>query len=386
MKKILAITSIRSDYDLMSGLYKLLNDDKDIELKLLVSGAHLSPVFGNTVNLIKKDGFEILIEIESLIHSDSQKSRLKTASILLQNAIDVVESWSPDLILYAGDREDVLVGGMLGAFLNIPTVHFFGGDHSKDGHTDTVIRHATSKLSTFHIASIEQHKTRLMKMGEPKERIYVAGSIALDKFIEQTHGAAPISNSIFPEDKKLNNYAMLIFHSVDDEKNEAGIIFEQILITLKKLAIPALVSYPNTDPGNNLIIEKIKQYEKDPNFWFYTNLDRPTFLSAYKNAQFLIGNSSSGILEAASIPLGVVNVGLRQKGRYCSSNVLFCGTDIESIESAIRQIQSEPFQTELKALKNPYGDGHSCRNVLNIIKNTDFKKIVKKLDDPLDLN
>lgn len=385
MKKILAITTIRSDYDLISGLYRLLDGDAEIDLKLLVAGAHLSVTYGNTVDQIKNDGFDILVEIESLIDADSHKSRLKSASILLQNAIDIVASWKPDLILYAGDREDVLVGGMLGTFLNIPTIHFFGGDHESDGHADTVIRHATSKLSTFHVVSIEQHKQRLIKMGESSNRIYIAGSIALDKFVQHSSVSQPEVSQLLPKGKELHGYAMVIYHPIDQEKEDAGTCFENILLSLKAQGIPAIISYPNSDPGNHRIIEKIVQYEHDPNFWFYKNLDRDIFLSLYKQARFLIGNSSSGILEAASIPLGAINVGLRQKGRYCGKNVLFCENTKESIENSIKLLLTNTFQASISAMKNPYGDGNSCRKVYELIKSTDFGKILKKTEDPLEL-
>lgn len=385
MRKILAITTIRSDYDLMSGVYRLLNADKEIDLKMLVSGAHLSTSYGNTVELIKQDGFEILAEIESLIDSDSNKARLKTASIMLQNSVDIVASWAPDLIIYAGDREDVLVGGMLGVYLNIPTIHFFGGDHEKDGHADTVIRHATSKLSTFHVVSIEQHKKRLLMMGEPSCRIYVAGSIALDKFIE--HGSDRKTNlrSLLPADKNLDGYAIVIYHPVDQENENPGVIFENILLTLKKKGIPAIVSYPNTDPGNHLIIEKIEKYRSNSSFWFYKNLNREVFLALYKGAKFIIGNSSSGILEAASIPIGVINVGLRQRGRFCGRNVIFSGDSKVELENSISLLMSAEFQQNVLETINPYGDGKSCEKVYELIRTTEFRKLLKKTEDPLEL-
>src|SRR5690554_5565085 len=158
MKKVLGITTIRSDYDLLSPLYKKMEEDSDIELKLLVAGGHLSSTYGESINLIKEDGFKILCEIETLIDSNSKKSRLKTASILLQNSIDIVAQYNPDVIIYAGDREDVIVGALLGGYLEIPTIHFYGGDHVKDLHIDNPIRHATSKLSTVHMVSNEEHK------------------------------------------------------------------------------------------------------------------------------------------------------------------------------------------------------------------------------------
>jgi len=280
----------------------------------------------------------------------------------------------------------VLVGGMLGTFLNIPTIHFFGGDHEKDGHADTVIRHATSKLSTFHVVSIEQHKQRLLKMGEPANRIFVAGSIALDKFVLHRSGTIEETKRLLPGSKKLDGYAVVIYHPVDQEKADAGVSFENILLTLKKSGIPAIVSYPNSDPGNHLIIEKIAQYENDPAFWFYKNLNRETFLSLYKQARFLIGNSSSGILEAASIPLGVINVGLRQRGRYCGDNVLFCGNGKEGIEKSIEQILSNAFQENIATMKNPYGDGNSCSKVYEVIRTTDFRTLLKKIEDPLEMS
>ncbi len=386
MKKILALTSIRSDYDLMSGLYQLLHSDPEIDLQLLVSGAHLSATFGNTVELIKKDGYNILVEIESLIHADSPKSRLKTMSIFLQNAIDVVATWQPDLILYAGDREDVLVGAMLGVFLAIPTIHFFGGDHEQDGHADTVIRHAASKLSTFHIVSIEQHKQRLLKMGESEQRIRVAGSVALDKFVQHSAKVLTHAAPLFPPNKNLLNYALVIYHPIKEENDEAGAVFENILSSLKERGIPAIVSYPNSDPGNQSIISCIHHHENEADFWSYTNLERDVFLALYKQAKFLIGNSSSGILEAASLPLGVINVGMRQRGRYCDTNVVFCDGKKENIQQAIGLVMSSSFQQALPNVRNSYGDGHSCQTVYSLIKTTDFHRLLKKTEDPLTLN
>ena len=162
MKKILAITGIRSDYDLMSSLYKKLNADPAINLKLLVGGAHLSSKFGRTVDLINQDGLKILQTVESLLDSDSSASRIKSASIFLQGAIDCVSSWNPDLIIYAGDREETWIGAMLGNYLEIPTVHFYGGDHTSTGHLDNPVRHAVSKLSTVHAVTLELHRRRLV--------------------------------------------------------------------------------------------------------------------------------------------------------------------------------------------------------------------------------
>lgn len=384
-KKILAFTSIRSDYDLMSNLYYLLNKDKNIELRLIVSGAHMSETYGKSVDLIEKDGFSILLKQETLIDSNSKQARIKTASILLQNSIDIVAQYNPDLIVYAGDREDVIMASLIGGYLQIPTVHFFGGDHVIDGHIDNPIRHATTKLSTVHMVSIEQHKERLMKIGESSERIFVIGSIGLDKFADHR----PISISEIKKKFKItegfDQFAIVIFHSIDTEMNESHVYFENILKALKKLKICAFVSYPNTDPGNRSIIEIIKKYANDRNFIFYKNLDRETFLSIYKQSILQVGNSSAGIVESASVPLPVVNVGLRQLGRLSSGNVIYCGTGSNEIEKSIKSILTKEFLSKLKNIKNIYGDGKSSEKAYNIIKNFDFSSMILKTEDPLKL-
>lgn len=382
MKKILAITGIRSDYDLMSNFYKKLKDDPNIDLKLLVSGAHLSETYGYSVKLIEEDGIDILLKIESLIDSGSKSSRIKTASILLQNSIDIVAQYNPDLIIYAGDREEVLVGGMLGGYLKIPTIHFFGGDHVKDGHIDNQIRHATAKLSSIHFVSIEEHKERLINMGESSERIFVIGSPALDKFIteekveiQEVYRSLGVSN--------FDKYALVIYHSLNDDDNfEKG--FENILLALKKLGISAFVSYPNTDPGNKKIIKIIEKYSSDKNFCFYKNLDRNTFVNIYRNAYIQIGNSSCGVVEAASIPLPVVNVGIRQRGRKPQGNVIFVEDDYASIEKGISKITSEEFSNKIKDIKNIYGDGYSAQKAYEVIKSIEFNKFLDKKEDPID--
>ena len=163
-------------------------------------------------------------------------------------------------------------------------------------------------------------------------------------------------------------------------------IFEDILLALSNNGIPAYVGYPNVDPGNHSIIEVIQKYESDGNFVFYKNLDRQVFLSLYKNASLLIGNSSSGVCEAASVQMPVVNVGKRQVGRFADENVMFVDGEYESINNAIKTVISDSFSNKLKNLKNSYGDGDSARKAYNIIKETNFKELLAKPDDPLRQN
>jgi UDP-N-acetylglucosamine 2-epimerase (non-hydrolysing)/GDP/UDP-N,N'-diacetylbacillosamine 2-epimerase (hydrolysing) len=380
--KILALTSIRSDYDLLSSLYKLLNQDPNIDFRLLVSGAHMSSAYGSTVNVIRDDGFEILMELETLIDADSVKSKLKTASIFLQNSIDIVAKFAPDLILYAGDREDVIMGGLLGTYLKIPTVHFYGGDHEQGGHEDTVIRHATSKLSTHHFVSCEEHRQRLIKIGEKKDRIFNIGSISLDRFKEfKPLTADKISEEL--QIDEINNFALVIYHPSPSDEDDDTVAFENILQVLKSQNIFSFVSFPNTDSNSSKIVDVINRYQNRSGYYFFKNLEREVFLSIFKQCRFLIGNSSAGIYEAASVPIPAINVGARQKERMHGDNVLFCETTTESIEKTVLKASSQDFLDSIKDIENVYGDGQSAQRAYKLIKNLDFIKLFHKTEDPL---
>ncbi len=375
--KILALSSIRSDYDLLSPLYKLLDRDDSIEFKILVSGAHLSKEFGYTKQFIEQDGFDILLGIETLINSDSLSSRLKTASIFLQNSIDVVANYNPDIILYAGDREDVIIGGLLGIYLNIPTIHFYGGDHESDGHQDTYIRHATSKLSSLHFVSSENHKKRLIAMGEKPSSIYSIGSISLDKFNDFE---SKNIQEYFKRDD-LKKFALVIYHPLQDENPR--ITFQNILSVLEEKDIMAIVSYPNSDPGYLEINSVIEEYSGSSRFIFYRNLERDIFLSIFSNCEFMIGNSSAGIHEAATINKAVINVGLRQRDRDSSENVIFCGTEKSSISQSIDRVNSVEFQEKISKLDNIYGDGNSAKRAYSLIKTIAVREFIPKVYDAL---
>lgn len=380
--KILAFTGIRSDYDLMSDLYKKINNDKDLELGLIVSGAHLSETYGYSVKYIEEDNLPIIARIESLIDSNSRSSRLKSAAILLQNCLSSVTNFNPDVIIYAGDREDVIVGALVGAYLAIPTIHFFGGDHTIDRHVDNPVRHATSKLSSLHFVAHEKHRDRLIKMGESSERIFVIGSPALDKFKLTPHIEKKFILDKFQR-PHWTNYSLLIFHPILGQEELAGHHFENILNSLIQLKINAFVSYPNVDSGNKNIIKTIEKYINNPQFVFYKNLERDLFINLMRNADFMIGNSSAGIYEAPVIPLAAVNVGDRQKGRITAGNVVFVEQDIDSIISGIKTVQSLEFQQKLNKVKSIYGDGESSTRALNLIKEIDFDKYRYKTEDVL---
>ena len=379
--KILAITGNRADYDLLSYLYKLLNQDPEVDFRLLVTGAHLSHAFGYSKSAIEKDGLKILGTIENILNADSPKSRVKAASIFLMNAIDLVDTFQPDLLLLAGDREEVLAGGMLGAYMTIPTIHFFGGDHVADGHVDNPARSAASKLATCHFVSIEEHKQRLISMGEEADRIHVIGNPALDKFKrEPALEKKDLLHRLGIEG--FEDYAILIYHSPPDIVGDNKEI-ENIFKALEQNHLKAVVGGTNTDYNHEAVKRVYDRYKDNPNFCFFNNLDRNLFVNLYRNAKFQIGNSSAGIMEAASIPIPVINVGKRQTKRKSQKNVVFVDGQLQHIDDAIRKVTEPSFLSEIASLQNAYGDGNSSRRAYELIKQLNVKENILKTYDPL---
>lgn len=386
MKRILGMTSIRSDYDLMSGVYRRLARDPSVELNLLVSGAHLSPAFGRSVDLIRKDGLEILAEVETLISGDTKISRLKTASGLLAGSLELVRGYRPDILIYAGDREDVLIGATMGAFLDIPTAHFFGGDHAADGHVDNPVRHATSKLSTVHFVSIEEHAQRLAHLGEDRHRIHVIGSVALDKFVSEPHldrettllgiGAKPHAMVGTP-------LAILIFHPIDQERDLAPYYVQTAISNLIERGYHVMIGAPNADPGNAALLTAIQRLALAPEVTFYGNTARAYFVNLMRHSSVMVGNSSAGLLEAASVGLPVINIGERQRGRLCGCNVVFCDGAALHFRAALDHVHTDEFRIGMDSLVNPYGNGDSEIRAIDLLKQIDFKALLKKTEDPL---
>lgn len=370
----------------MSMLYKRLSLDKDIEFDLVVSGAHLDPSRSGSVAEIERDGFSITHKVETNVFPESRSSRVKSAAKLQFECADILEKERPDAVVFSGDREDVLVYATVCAFLGIPSIHFFGGDHAKDGYVDNLVRHATSKLVSLHFVSTEEHKTRLLALGEPASRIYRLGSVALDKFIEEPFLSKPevlngLGVDLETPEKKL---AVLIFHPFDSELECSAEYVRNVISVLCARDYHVFASMPNTDFGNQLVRDALSEVASLPSVTVYENLSRSIFVNLLRSADLLIGNSSAALLEAPSIPLAAINVGQRQRGRVAANNVVFCGGKAEEIDAAVSTVESERFASVLANVSNPYGDGRSVKRAHRLIKQLDLASFVAKAEDPLE--
>ena len=386
MRKILAFTSNRSEYDLLSYLYRYLSKDPAIDFRLLVSGAHLSATFGMTVRNIESDGIKILDRIETLLDSDSDSARIKSASLLLQNAIHSVQRFSPDLIIYAGDREDVIIAALIGGYLKIPTAHFFAGDHDQDGLIDNPVRHAASKLSSYKFVSLDEHRTRLLSIGENAASVFVIGSCALDKFrYEPLLSREDLFRKLDPQKRCFDHYALLIFHPLMDYEEKTVRDLGNILEVLKSENIPAVVNVPNIDPGARELMKLLNTQRDNKDILLVNNLPRNAFVNIYRHAALQIGNSSSGILEAASVPVPAINVGERMLGRKTQKNVVFTDSSLDGIRKAISTVISQDFHDlYIKGIQNIYGDGESSRRAYEILTSLDLSNFAEfRKEDPI---
>ncbi|WP_428260214.1 UDP-N-acetylglucosamine 2-epimerase [Gallibacter sp. Marseille-QA0791] len=379
--RILSITGNRADYDLMSYLYKYFNNDPDIDFGLIVTGAHLTTGYEASIEAIKKDGNKIVAKIADIFNSDTRSSRAKSTGVLISGLTDFVDQFNPDIVIAPGDREEVIAMGIVASYMQIPFVHFFGGDFAESGHVDNMIRHASSKMASVHMVSLEEHKRRLISLGEDEKSIFNIGSVALDKFKEEPYVCRDdLLKRLGIEE--FSQYALLIYHppaEIQAENEEISKIME----VLSRKKIKTVVSYPNTDFNNSSIIKVYEEYKGNDNFFFYKNLDRNTFVNLYRNAAFQIGNSSSGVCEAASIPIPVINIGTRQKDRGNTENVMYLEDVSYGLEEAIECVMSDEYRQSIKGIKNIFGDGDSSQRAYELIKKIDFSRWLLKVYDPL---
>ena len=241
---------------------------------------------------------------------------------------------------------------------------------------------ATSKLSSFHFVSTREHARRLVAMGETPTRVFTVGSPAIDRFrveplidrsqLLQKYGVA-----------HWERFAVIIFHPVLGEEEYGGQHFIHIVESLTRLGLPAFISYPNVDSGNQRIVDVIKRLEGDPHFVLYHNLPNGDFVNLLRHASVLAGNSICGVVEAPFLKLGGVNVGTRQTGRASAGNVIFCGTSTEEITTSLTRALSTEFQRELESVASPYGDGYASERAFTTLKSLDWSTFLRKTEDPL---
>lgn len=374
-RKIVAITGTRAEYGLATSIFRSIDNHPNLELGLIATGMHLSRKFGYTVKEIEKDKFKIVARIKNLFPEDTGIAMAKSIGKCMLDTIEILEKSKPDILLVLTDLGHTLAGAIVGAYMNIPVAHVHGGDVS--GTVDEPARHAITKLSHIHFAATKKSAERILKMGEEPWRIYTVGAPGLDSILNEKI----ISPKKLAKKFNLDLSAPIILvvqHPVTTEVEDAEEQMKKTMEVIKELGHQSIVIYPNADAGGRKIIKVIEQYKKYGFIKIYKNLPRFVYLGFMNIANVMVGNSSSGIIEAPSFHLPVINIGTRQSGRERSINVIDVDHDKKAIKKAI---YDKKFREEVKRCKNPYGDGKAGIRIANILSKIkiDKKMLQKKI-------
>lgn len=371
--KITAITGIRSEYELLYPVLMEIQKKENLELSVIVTGAHNSHNFGYTIRDIENDGFKIAGVIENLINSNSLIGKAKSSGILLSSLPELLHAVKPDLAIALGDREEPLLTAIVCNYLNIPFAHVAGGDRAfpEAGDADEGVRHATTKLAHLHFAMMKEHAERILKLGEEKWRVFTVGNPGLDRLrLTEVVSKEALSARLKIDLAKKKN-VVVIQHVINQEACFAGLQMKTTLNALAKVDANILIIYPNSDAGSLELIEVIDSYlPNNANFRAFKNLPRVEFVNLLRNADLLIGNSSAGILEAPFLKLPTVNVGDRQKHRLHSDNVAFVPFDEDLVLGAVNTaLHDENYLAIVKECNSIYGDGFSGKRIADILSN-----------------
>jgi UDP-hydrolysing UDP-N-acetyl-D-glucosamine 2-epimerase len=369
MRTIGVITGARSDYGLLLPVLKLIVADPELELQLFVTGMHLSPEFGLTVRVIEADGFDIRERVDMLVASDTPQAVSKSIGLGVIGFSQAYSRTRPHLLLVLGDRFETLAAVVAALPYNIPVAHISGGEIT-EGVIDDAIRHSITKMSHLHLVAMNEYRDRIIQMGEEPWRITVTGEPGLDNLKETTLFARVELEKIVG--LPLNPAPLLVtFHPVTLEPGETERSIMALLAALEELAMPVIFTYPNADTGGQVIIERIEQFVKThPNARMVVSLGAQGYASLMSFSLAMLGNSSSGIIEAATFELPVVDIGDRQRGRVRGQNVVHAEADRESILRAARTVLSSSFKHTLRNLKNLYGDGDAAQRIIEVVKRT----------------
>ena len=378
-KKICVFTGTRAEYGLLKPLIYEIKKVKNFNLQLIVSGSHLSHEFGFTYKEIENDGFKIDKKIEILLSSDTAIGVSKAMGLGLISYAEAINELKPDLMVILGDRFEAFSMASACLISKIPVAHLHGGELT-EGAFDDSLRHAITKMSHLHLVSTDEYRNRVIQLGEVPEHVFNVGAIGIDnikqmKLLSKTEFERSIN---FKLNKKN---IMVTFHPVTLEKQDMEKQVEILLKVIDELKDTGIIfTKPNADTGGRKIIKMIDEYvskNSDKAVSFFS-LGQLKYLSALKYVDAVVGNSSSGIIEAPSFKIGTINIGDRQNGRIRAESVIDCKCGFEPIKKAFIKLYSKEFQRDLKKVKNPYGDGNSAKKIIEIIKKTNFSFMLQK--------
>ena len=379
LRKLCVVTGSRAEYGLLFWLMKEIQAVPEFELQIIVTGMHLSSEFGLTYQEIETDGFKINQKVEMLLSSDSPSAISKSTGLGIIGFADAFNNLNPDLIIVLGDRYEILAASIAAMFTNIPIAHIHGGETTQ-GAYDEAIRHSITKMSWWHFVAADEYKNRVIQLGEDPKRVFNVGGMGVDSIKK--------SNLLSKQnlEKKLKfkfgtKNLLVTFHPITLEKDTSQRYFKNLLECINRLKnINIIFTFTNSDTNGQVINLMIDKYVNDniKNSIAFISMGHLNYLSTLKFVDGVVGNSSSGLLEAPTFNIGTINIGDRQRGRLKAESIIDCNPDQNSITSAIEKLYTDDFQNKLKSTKNPYGEGKATEKIMDILKSQSLPNNLKK--------
>lgn len=382
MRTIAVVTVGRSDYGIYSPILREIQAHADLQLHLIVSGAHLSPEFGTTVREIEAAGFTVGARVEMLVSSDSPEGIAKSTGLGVIGFAQAYAQPRPDLVVVLGDRFEMHAAALAALPFCLPVAHVHGGELAQ-GAMDDALRHSMTKLSHLHFVATEEYARRVAQLGEERWRITVTGAPALDNLrtvplmspgeLQATFGVTVVPPPV-----------LVTFHPVTLEYDQVEWQAGELMRALDEAGLPVVFTQPNADPGGRRIGELIDEYVRvHSSAHRVDNLGTRGYFSVMALAAAMVGNSSSGLIEAPSFGLPVVNIGIRQSGRVRGSNVIDVGHTQAEVLDGIRRATRPGFRDALRDRPNPYGDGHASGMIVERLRTValDSTLLIKRFQD-----
>lgn len=386
-RKICVVTGSRAEYGVLYWLLKEIDNDPDLRLQLLVTGSHLSPEYGLTYKIIENDGFNIDEKVEILLSSDTPTGITKTLGIALISLADALNRLRPDMVVLLGDRYEIMAAAQAAMLLGIPIAHISGGE-TTEGVVDDVIRHSITKMSHLHFVAAEPYRKRVVQLGENPAKVFNYGDPALDN-IKKLYllNRRELEEQVHFELGPLN--FLVAYHPVTLEEEKEPDPVEELLAALDHYPqARIIITGSNADAGGRTINKIMADYAgaRQGKTIFIISMGQICFLSAIKHCQVLVGNSSSGIVEAPALHTASVNIGDRQKGRLKAVSIIDCPVNKDAITRAIDYAISPQFQRQLVLVESLYGDCDASYRIKEEIKQAEMKGLLRKKFYDLDFS
>ena len=376
-RRICVVTGTRAEFGLLRWVMHAIREAPDLELQVIATGMHLSPAHGETVQEILQAGFEVDLRVDMLLASDSRAAVAKSTGIGVMGFADAYQYLNPDVIVVLGDRFEILAAVTAALFTGVPIAHIHGGEIT-EGAFDESIRHAITKMSHLHFVAAMPYRNRVIQMGEQPERVFHVGGLGVDALKQVSLlSREQLESSLGIE---FGSSSLLItFHPVTLEgDNQAQM--QALLEALDELEDTQLIfTMPNADPEGSALGAMVRDYvERREHAAVFTSLGQQRYLSCLQFVDGVVGNSSSGLLEAPSFRIGTIDIGTRQRGRLAASSVIHASSDADAIKAALTELRSAAFREKLTLVNSPYGNGGASEQIVEKLRQVDLAGLKSK--------